>query len=217
MTTELKCITLHNGDKHYRDAKNHLVRVERPNGYSFNATYDDRGNRVTYNDSLGYSSVTSRYQFGNVLAFKNSKGDWETNTTDDEGNILIHRNSTDNDYEQTFDENNNKLTYKDSKGNWLKLTRDSDGAIKSYESNDGVKIILASDEDYYLHYEDEMYVTESIDPDLVYYCYDFSYEEAVEHWTVTTKQEDPIVKARAIVFLAAIEKHQSELKGNNHV
>ncbi len=64
-------------------------------GYSYECTYDDQENELTYKDSNGFSYES---------------------TYDEQGNELTYKDSDSFSYERTCDENGNELTYKDSGG-----------------------------------------------------------------------------------------------------
>ena len=60
--------------KYYHKNSN-VVAFERfkdSNGFSFERTYNDKGNLLTYKDSYGYSSEYTYDDNGNVLTYKNS-------------------------------------------------------------------------------------------------------------------------------------------------
>jgi YD repeat-containing protein len=64
-------------------------------GLSYESTYDERGNKLTYKSSSGLSYESTYDERGNQLTYKSSSGlSWES----------------------TYDEQGNELTYKDSKG-----------------------------------------------------------------------------------------------------
>jgi YD repeat-containing protein len=65
------------------------------NGFSYERTFNSRGNILTCKDSNGYSYET---------------------TYDSNGNVLTHKNSYGDSSEYTYDSNGNELTFKDSNG-----------------------------------------------------------------------------------------------------
>lgn len=72
-------------------------KIKNSNGYSWEATYDERGNPLTFKNLDGYS--------------------WEY-TYDERGNKLTYKNSGDYSSESTYDKKGNRLTYKDTNGNF---------------------------------------------------------------------------------------------------
>lgn len=203
MTEELTCKAMINGNKHYYNAKGYLVRTEHPNGKWEKNTRADDDYILRYEDSNGYWCEYTRDERGNQLSVKDSDGFSSATTYDKNNQLLTFRNSSGDWREFTRDEFGNVLTYKDPDGGWRKYTRDSEAVITGYEDQDGVVDILASDKQYYLHFKSGRYHAG---------CRIFLYKEAVEHWTERSQDEDAIIKARAIKFLAAIEKHQNQLK-----
>lgn len=73
-------------------------RFENSYGVSYEYTYDDKGNTLTYKDSYGY---------------------WSEYTYDDKGNELTYKDSNDFSYESTYDDKGNELTFKNSEGYFL--------------------------------------------------------------------------------------------------
>ena len=63
------------------------------NGFSWEYTYDENGNALTFKNSDGFS--------------------WES-TYDENGNELTCRHSNGFSFESTYDENGNRLTYKNN-------------------------------------------------------------------------------------------------------
>lgn len=70
-------------------------RIEGLEGYYYEYTYDDKGNKLTYKDSYGY---------------------WSESTYDDKGNELTYKDSNDFGWESTYDNKGNELTFKNSEG-----------------------------------------------------------------------------------------------------
>jgi len=57
-----------------KDDKGNVIYGKHSNGYSFEATYDDNHNLVTYKDSAGYSQTGSKQiSEDEYMAFLNNK------------------------------------------------------------------------------------------------------------------------------------------------
>ena len=60
---------------------------------SFEKTYDENGNQLTYKDSKGFSNERTYDENGNQLTYKDSNGFSNERTYDDDGNVLTYKNS----------------------------------------------------------------------------------------------------------------------------
>ena len=70
-----------------------------------------------FKNSDGCSWERTYDEKGNQLTFKDSKGDYSSERTYDEnGNELTYKDSDGYSWERTYDENGNELTFKDSNG-----------------------------------------------------------------------------------------------------
>ena len=80
--------------------------------------YDKKGNLVYvyFKYSGGYSYEKTYNQQGNVLTYKNSKGYSYEYTYDENGRELTFKDSDGYSSEYTYDENGNELTYENSDG-----------------------------------------------------------------------------------------------------
>jgi YD repeat-containing protein len=88
------------------------------NGVSYECTYDEKGNELTYKNSNGDSYEYTYDEKGNELTFKNSNGFSYEYTRDENGNVLTYKNSDGYSRECTYDEKDNELTFKDSDGDY---------------------------------------------------------------------------------------------------
>lgn len=181
MKTENKIIVDSRGNKEYYNSDGHLIKTVRTDGSWEEYTSDTHGNDLTYKDSKGIWYEYTRDQYGNELTYKDSKGSW---------------------WEYTRDEFGNELSYENSTGFWYKYTRDSEGNLLTREDNDGLITYLTGDKLYGLYYQDGLYKAG---------CHKFTYDQAIEHWTKRAKEDNEVVKARAVKFLATIEKHHEGL------
>ena len=74
------------GDMAYQYNKN-------SDDYSWESTYDERGNELTYKDSNDYWEERTYDEMGNVLTYNSSKGYSDERTYDEKGNELTYKNS----------------------------------------------------------------------------------------------------------------------------
>lgn len=181
MTEELTCEVMDNGDKTYRDIKGRIVRTEQDDGYWEEYTYGELWDVLLHKTSNGFVCRYTRDKFGNVLTHESSDGFWSKYTRDEKGK---------------------ELSFENSEGNWSKYTRDAEGNILTFENKRGKQYYLSRDHSYRLIYLNYVYDAG---------CRHFTYKKAIKHWTQRSKHEDPDIKARAIKFLAAIEKHRQSL------
>lgn len=108
--------------KKYKKGKTNIIKDGSGNvisytidGVGITATYDSKGNQLTYKDSDGYS--------------------WER-TYDKQGNMLTYKDSDGNSWERTYDSKGNELTYKNSYGELVKYTYKNDGEFFVVISNE---------------------------------------------------------------------------------
>lgn len=188
MTEELTCIVSFVGIKSYQDKNGWVVKKEYPDGAWQECTRDAKGNLMVYKLSSGYYYEYTRDEFGNALTYKNSKGEWQEWTRDKHGYILTYKNSAGDCEECTRDENGYRLTFK------------AEGKSFTFIANDGRPV----DRGYYLSYDSHLEKYKAG-------CRDFTYEEAIEHWTKRSGHLDHVIRTRAVRFLDAIEKHHKEL------
>ncbi len=90
--------------------------VKDSNGSSWEKTYDEFGNTLTFKNSDGSSYEYTYDENGNELTYKDSYGFSYEYTYDEFGNTLTYKDSNGYSFEKTYDGNGNELTYKDSKG-----------------------------------------------------------------------------------------------------
>ena len=88
-------------------------------GYSYESTYDEKGNVLTYKDLFNYSEEHTYDENGNKLTFKDSNGCSYERTYDENGNQLTYKDSEGFSCERTYDENGKVLTYKNSNGSFM--------------------------------------------------------------------------------------------------
>ena len=82
----------------------------------YNYTYDDKGNKLTYKNSDGFSKEYTYDSNGNILTYKDSNGFSKEYTYDDKGNRLTYKDSRGLYEEYTYNDKGNMLTYKNSNG-----------------------------------------------------------------------------------------------------
>lgn len=187
------------------------------------ARKDDKGNVLYIRDSIGTEINYVRDSLGNILKHSNSSGEWYEFTRDSAGRELTYKDSNGNQHEYTRDSHGHVLTYKDSDGDWYNFTRDTEGRILEFinrndhhikftraengnllscTTNGETVIYIAADEHYGLHFDRSLYLAG---------CRIFTRDNAIKHWTNRAGNTDPIIQARAIKFLKAIEEHQKSL------
>ncbi len=93
-------------------------KIKNSNGVSYEYTYDERGNQLTFKNSNGYSWERTYDERGNQLTFKNSYGHSTEKTYDKNGNQLTFKDSYGYSSESTYDKKGNRLTFKDSDGDF---------------------------------------------------------------------------------------------------
>lgn len=168
----------------------------------YRITTDSFGNSLTYENSKGGWYKYTRDSFGNELSYETSTGFWYKYTRDSKGNELTFENSIGNWYIFTRDSFGNVLFREYSNNNWCKYTRDSEGNLLTCEDKNGIITYMSGDKLYGLYYQDGLYKAG---------CHKFTYDQAIEHWTERAKEDNEVVKARAVKFLATIEKHHEGL------
>ena len=82
-------------------------------GDCYKREYDEKGNRVKYEDSNGYWYKREYDEKGNEVKFEDSKGYW---------------------YKKEYDEKGNEVKFEDSKGYWDKMEYDKKGNEVKFES-----------------------------------------------------------------------------------
>ena len=85
-------------------------------GYSYECTFDENGNELTYKNSVGGSCEYTYNENGDRFTFKDSNGNSSEYTYDENGKRLTFKNSDGYSWKKTYDENGNELTYKNSDG-----------------------------------------------------------------------------------------------------
>ncbi len=155
-------------------------------GYWCKSTYNDVGMMLTYENSNGCWHKYTYNDVGIELTFEDSDGFWRKCTYNDAGQ---------------------RLTYETSNGYWYKYTYNDVGIELTFEDSYGTfRQYIASDNLYGLYFEKGRYKAG---------CRDFSYKEAIEHWTERSTNKYKEVSKRAKLFLKAIAEHQQTLHKSN--
>ena len=93
-------------------------------------TYDQFGNKLSYENSTGYWEKYTYDQFGNKLSYETSSSYWEEYTYDQFGNKLTYKNSKGYWDKYTYDQFGNKLIYTNSTGCWETYEYYPNGQLK---------------------------------------------------------------------------------------
>jgi len=80
---------------YHKNGEMRIEYLEDSDGFWWECTYDDNGNKLTYKDSSSYweEHTYNDNDNGNELTYKNSSGDWWESTYDNNGNELTYKNS----------------------------------------------------------------------------------------------------------------------------
>ena len=93
-----------------------VIKVKNSTGAWSKRTFDNNGNKLTYENSTGFWYKSTYDSNGNQLSYESSNGGWSKSTFDNNGNILTFEDSCGFWYKKTFDDNGNRLSYADSEG-----------------------------------------------------------------------------------------------------
>jgi len=107
------------------------------NGYWEKYEYDEKGNKIKYENLDGFWIKYEYDENMNMIKYENSNGNWKKYEYDENGNMIKYKNPDGFWKKFEYDENGNKTKFEDSDGYWKKYEYDENRNEIKFEGLNG--------------------------------------------------------------------------------